>query len=99
MFLSSVSRDAYFRTQGYRPDDSFLIIGAGAMLAVGFSEAADSGFSQPTAYAVIIAGAVFFVCAVIHFLTTKRNAIIPAVSCLQLVSFWPGYSQYGRNRH
>lgn len=55
---------------------------AGAMLIVGFSEAADYGFGAPRAYAIIIVGAVFFCLSIAHFLTTKRVAIIPAVSCL-----------------
>jgi hypothetical protein len=53
---------------------------AGALLIVGFSEAADYGFHTPRAYAVIAVGAVFFCLAIVHFLTTKRVAIIPAVS-------------------
>lgn len=53
---------------------------AGALLIVGFSEAADYGFSTPRAYAIIIVGAFFFCLSVAHFLTTKRVAIIPAVS-------------------
>jgi len=52
---------------------------AGALLIVGFSEAADYGFHTPRAYAVIVVGAVFFCLAIVHFLTTKRVAIIPAV--------------------
>lgn len=53
---------------------------AGAMLIVGFSEAADYGFSTPRSYSIIIVGAVFFCLSIAHFLTTKRVAIIPAVS-------------------
>ena len=55
---------------------------AGALLIVGFSEAADYGFHTPRAYAVIVVGAVFFCLAISHFLTTKRVAIIPAVCLL-----------------
>jgi hypothetical protein len=55
---------------------------AGALLIVGFSEAADYGFHTPRAYAVIAVGAVFFCAAIAHFMTTKRVAIIPAVSTL-----------------
>ena len=51
---------------------------AGSLLIVGFARAADYSFDTPSAYGVIIAGAITFVLAVIHFLTTKRNAIIPA---------------------
>jgi len=53
---------------------------AGALLIVGFSEAADYGFHTPRAYAVIAVGAAFFCAAIAHFMTTKRVAIIPAVS-------------------
>lgn len=53
---------------------------SGALLIVGFSEAADYGFGTPRSYAIIIVGAVFFCGAIAHFLTTKRVAIIPAVS-------------------
>ena len=52
---------------------------AGALLIVGFSEAADYGFHTPRAYAVIVVGALFFIAAIAHFMTTKRVAIIPAV--------------------
>ncbi|WVQ80703.1 hypothetical protein IAT38_002808 [Cryptococcus sp. DSM 104549] len=55
-----------------------LVMSGAALLIVGFSTAADEGFSEPKAYAVIIAGAVVVTVSVIHFLTTKRNAIIPA---------------------
>jgi hypothetical protein len=62
-----------------------LIMAAGALLIVGFSEAADYGFHTPRAYAVIAVGAVFFCAAIAHFMTTKRVAIIPAVSlCLPM---------------
>jgi hypothetical protein len=53
---------------------------AGALLIVGFSEAADFGFDTPRAYAIIVVGAIFFGLAIAHFMTTKRVAIIPAVS-------------------
>lgn len=59
---------------------SALIMVAGALLIVGFSEAADYGFGTPRAYAVIIVGAVFFCVSIVHYLRTTRVAIIPAVS-------------------
>jgi hypothetical protein len=52
----------------------------GALLIVGFSQAADNGFGNPSAYSVIIVGFLAMVGAVLNFLFTKRNAIIPAVS-------------------
>ena len=52
----------------------------GTLLIVGFSEAADIGFGDPSAYAVIAGGFIALTGAVINFLFTKRNAIIPAVS-------------------
>ncbi|WWC65962.1 uncharacterized protein I303_108584 [Kwoniella dejecticola CBS 10117] len=55
-----------------------LLMAASALLIVGFSRAADFGFGQPATYGVIIAGAVVFLAAIANFLTTKRNAIIPA---------------------
>jgi hypothetical protein len=56
-----------------------VMVGA-ALLIVGFATAADNGFGVPTAYAVIAAGVVVIIGVVVHSLTTKRNAIIPAVS-------------------
>ena len=55
-----------------------------ALLILGFSTAADVGFDAPRAYAVIIVAFIVLAVAVYHFLTTKRNAIVPAVSSLQL---------------
>ncbi|WVQ80702.1 hypothetical protein IAT38_002807 [Cryptococcus sp. DSM 104549] len=55
-----------------------LVMVAAALFIVGFSTAADEGFDLPKAYGVIIAGAVVMTAAVIHCLTTKKNAIIPA---------------------
>ncbi|WWC73552.1 uncharacterized protein I206_107524 [Kwoniella pini CBS 10737] len=55
-----------------------LLMAASALLIVGFSRAADFGFGEPATYGVIIAGAVVFLAAIANFLTTKRNAIIPA---------------------
>ncbi|KAK8858940.1 hypothetical protein IAR55_003171 [Kwoniella newhampshirensis] len=55
-----------------------LIMSGAALIIVGFSIAADDGFGTPSAYGVIIGGAVVVTLAVIHFLTTKRNAIVPA---------------------
>ena len=56
-----------------------LTIAGTALLVVGFAEAADFGFSSPSAYAVIIAGAILSVAAIVNCLVTKRVAIIPAV--------------------
>ncbi|WWC89598.1 uncharacterized protein L201_004523 [Kwoniella dendrophila CBS 6074] len=55
-----------------------LIMAAAALVVVGFSNAADYGFGSKTAYGVIIGGVVTTAIAVIHFLTTKKNAVIPA---------------------
>jgi len=55
-----------------------LLMSGGALLIVGFSQAADLGWGNPTAYGVIIGGVVSLAAAVVNFLTTKRNAIIPA---------------------
>lgn len=55
-----------------------VIISIG-LLIVGFSSAADHGFGQASSYGVIIAGVVVFAIALIYCMTTKRNAIIPAV--------------------
>ncbi|WWD17562.1 hypothetical protein CI109_102003 [Kwoniella shandongensis] len=55
-----------------------LIMTGAALIIVGFSTAADDGFSSPRAYGVIIGGIVTMILAVVHFLTTKRNAIVPA---------------------
>ena len=52
---------------------------AAALLIVGFSTAADDGFGAPGAYGVIIAGAVVAVGAIVHSLTTKKNAVLPRV--------------------
>lgn len=59
---------------GYR---ALLLISC-ALLIIGFSRAADYGFDTPASYGIIIAGAVVFIAAVINFLITKRNAIIPS---------------------
>lgn len=56
-----------------------LVVAAIALLIVGFSSAADDGFGSPSAYGVIIAGAVLMIITFAHFFTTKRNAIIPPV--------------------
>nr|ODN99818.1 hypothetical protein L204_02258 [Cryptococcus depauperatus CBS 7855] len=55
-----------------------LIVIAAPLVIVGFSTAADEGFGAKKAYAVIITGMGIMALAVIHFLTTKKNAIIPA---------------------
>ncbi|CAD6564136.1 MAG: hypothetical protein TREMPRED_003874 [Tremellales sp. Tagirdzhanova-0007] len=55
-----------------------LVMAGGTLLIVGFSEAADIGFGDPSAYAVIAGGFIALTGAVINFLFTKRNAIIPA---------------------
>ena len=52
----------------------------GGLLIVGFSQAADDGFDSKLAYPIIIVGVLGMIGAVANFLTTKRNAIIPAVS-------------------
>lgn len=57
----------------------FLILAASALMIVGFSTAADHGFDTPAAYAVIIVGLILLGVSIVHFLTTKRNAIIPRV--------------------
>jgi hypothetical protein len=62
--------------------DRLYILVASALLIVGFSTAADHGFKTPSAYGVIIAGAVILAVAVWHYLTTKRNALIPAVGII-----------------
>jgi len=41
------------------------------------------GFGAASAYGVIIAGMVVLVASFVHYLTTKRNAIIPAVSIVR----------------
>lgn len=56
-----------------------LMIAGAALLVVGFAEAADFGWHDPSAYGVIIAGAVIIIAAVINCLFTKRIAVIPAV--------------------
>ncbi|ORY34557.1 major facilitator superfamily domain-containing protein [Naematelia encephala] len=55
-----------------------MIMSAAALTIIGFSTAADDGFSVPRSYGVIIAGVVMLIATVAYFLTTKRNAIIPA---------------------
>ncbi|WVQ75072.1 hypothetical protein IAR50_004681 [Cryptococcus sp. DSM 104548] len=55
-----------------------LLMLSSALLIVGFSRAADYGFNTPSSYAIIIAGGVIFLLAVVNFLFTHRNAIIPA---------------------
>ncbi|KAK1925865.1 major facilitator superfamily domain-containing protein [Papiliotrema laurentii] len=53
-----------------------LMVGA-ALLIVGFANAADFGFGGPTSYAFIVSGGVVIIGAIVHSLTTTRNAIIP----------------------
>ncbi|WVR08158.1 hypothetical protein IAU60_005204 [Kwoniella sp. DSM 27419] len=55
-----------------------LLMVSSGLIIVGFSRAADHGFDKPSSYGIIIGGAVCFLLAVANFLTTKRNAIIPA---------------------
>ncbi|ODO00769.1 hypothetical protein L198_03096 [Cryptococcus wingfieldii CBS 7118] len=55
-----------------------LLMMSSALLIVGFSRAADFGFDAPSSYAIIIAGGVILILAVLNFLFTQRNAIIPA---------------------
>ena len=50
-----------------------------ALLSVGFSLAADAGFSAKSAWVSILVGALLFLGAIANFLTTKRTAVIPAV--------------------
>lgn len=54
-----------------------LTMAAAALLIVGFSNAADHGFGDKSAYPIIIVGAVCLVGAIVDFFVTKRNAIIP----------------------
>ncbi|KAL7418301.1 hypothetical protein Q5752_006757 [Cryptotrichosporon argae] len=58
----------------------FVLMTGAALLIVGFATAADDGFGVPRVYAVLVAGFVVIALAVVHCLTTTRNAIIPAVS-------------------
>jgi MFS family permease len=62
----------------------FFLMAAGALLIVGFSFAADHGFGDKVAIALIVVGGVLFFAACINCLFTKRNAVIPAVSRLVL---------------
>ncbi|WVW83606.1 hypothetical protein I302_105627 [Kwoniella bestiolae CBS 10118] len=55
-----------------------MVMAAAALVVVGFSNAADEGFGSKTAFPVIIGGVAVTVLSIIHFLTTKKNAIIPA---------------------
>ncbi|WVR07306.1 hypothetical protein IAU60_004347 [Kwoniella sp. DSM 27419] len=55
-----------------------LIMAGSALIIVGFSNAADAGFGAKSAYPIIVAGLVVMGLSVAHFLTTKKNAIIPA---------------------
>ncbi|OCF40442.1 hypothetical protein I317_05745 [Kwoniella heveanensis CBS 569] len=55
-----------------------LVMSGAALIIVGFSNAADFGFGDKTAYGVIIGGVVAMAMTVVHCLTTKKNAIIPA---------------------
>lgn len=57
-----------------------LIMSAGSLLVVGFAMASDHGFGNKSAIALIAVGAALLVASFAHFLTTSRNAIIPAVS-------------------
>jgi MFS family permease len=57
-----------------------LIMIAGSLLIVGFSFAADHGFDDKVAVALIVVGGVAFFAACANCLITKRNAVIPAVS-------------------
>jgi hypothetical protein len=61
------------------------MVGA-ALLIVGFANAADFGFGGPTSYAFIVSGGVVIIGAIVHSLTTTRNAIIPPVS----TAWWCG---------
>jgi hypothetical protein len=52
---------------------------AAALLVVGFANAADFGFGQASSYAFLAVGGALAIAAVVHSLTTKRNAIFPRV--------------------
>lgn len=54
-----------------------LIMAVAALLIVGFSSAADKGFSDPQSYGLIAAGGGLALVLFAHILFTKRNAIIP----------------------
>ncbi|KAL7425027.1 hypothetical protein Q5752_000715 [Cryptotrichosporon argae] len=54
-----------------------LIMAGGALVIVGFATAADNGFDQPAAIALIVVGFVLCIAAIANFCLTKRNAIIP----------------------
>ncbi|ORX37282.1 major facilitator superfamily domain-containing protein [Kockovaella imperatae] len=54
-----------------------IVMASAALLIVGFSTAADHGFGAPGAYGVIIAGVVVAALAIVHSLTTKKNAVLP----------------------
>lgn len=56
---------------------SFLLVAGAGLTTVGFSLAADNGFGNPAAYALIIVGAVVIVAAVINVIYTKRHPIMP----------------------
>lgn len=62
-----------------------LMIAGAALLVVGFAEAADFGWGNPSAYGVITAGAVIMVAAIVNCLFTNRIAVIPAVSVKALL--------------
>lgn len=55
------------------------MVGA-ALTIVGFAHAADYGFAVPSSYGVFTAGVALLVLAIINCLYTKRTAVIPAVS-------------------
>lgn len=57
---------------------SALVMVASALLIVGFSGAADKGFT-PKDYGIIGAGVAVLILLLVHVLYTKRNAIIPTV--------------------
>lgn len=54
-----------------------LIMAATAMLCVGFATASDNGWSDKTTIGLVVAGGVTFAAAIVNFLYTSRNAIIP----------------------
>lgn len=57
-----------------------LIMVSGSLLIVGFSFAADHGFNDKAAIALIVIGGVMFFAACFNCVITKKNAVIPAVS-------------------
>lgn len=53
---------------------------ASALMAVGFSNAADKGFTSTASLPATITGAVLLFAAVVHCLVTDKIAVLPPVS-------------------